>query len=59
MCQCSIHTCFDHHLELFCRKRIRIINAQEGSLCLFNKGTLLVYSSILNLLLVILSGFNA
>ena len=32
------NTAFDH-LELFCRKRIRIINAQEGSLCFFNEGT--------------------
>ena len=52
-----LNTYLFDHLELFCRNRIRIVNAKEGSLFFFNE--VLVYSFILNLPLVILSGFKA
>ena len=59
MCLYSVNTDLDH-LELFCRKRIRIINTQEGSLCFLNEGTSPVeYLFVINLPLVILNGFNA
>ena len=47
------------HLELFNRDRTGITNVPEGSLCNFKEGTsLIVYSPILSLLLVVLNGFN-
>ena len=48
------------NLELFCRDRIRIINALEVFLCFFNEDTsLLLYKLVLALLLVLLNGYNA
>ena len=59
MCMHPIYSDLDH-LELFSRDRTEITNAPEGSLCYFNEGTsLIVYSPILSLLLVVLNGFNA
>ena len=59
MCNYPIYTDLDH-LEMFSRDRTGITNVPEGSLCYFNEGTsLIVYSPILSVPLVVLSGFNA
>ena len=58
MCSCSTYLYFDH-LELFCRDRIRIINALKVFLCFFNEAaSLLVYKPVLIFSLVILNGYN-
>ena len=58
MCICPLYSDLDH-LELFSWDRTGITNASEGSLCYFNEGTsLIVYSTILSVLLVVLNGFN-
>ena len=57
--------CLDHDINticnmLSCRNRIRIFNVLEVFLCFFNEGSsVLVYTFILTLPLVILSGFKA
>ena len=57
MCIYPISSDLDH-LELFSWDRTGITNAPEKSLCYFNEGTsLIVYSPILSLLLVVLNGF--
>ena len=59
MCIYPIYSDLDH-LELFSWDSTGITNVSEGSLCYFNKGTsLIVYSAILSLPLVVLNGFNA
>ena len=58
---CIYPICSDlYHLELFHWDRTGITNVLEGSLCYCNEGTsLIVYSAILSLPLVVLNGFNA
>ena len=59
MCIKPICTNLDH-LEVFSWNRTRIANVPEGLLCYFNEGpSPVVHLSILSLLLVVLSGFNA
>ena len=58
MCIKPICTNLDH-LEVFSWNRTGIANVPEGFLCYFNEGpSPVVYVSILELLLVVLNGFN-
>ena len=59
MCIYPIYSNLDH-LQLFSRDRTGITNVPEGSLYYFNRCTsLIVYTPILSLLLVVLNSFNA